>query len=297
MKTISAALTALFDTREFNWATLFNFSLIDGTQLYYCSGDTDVSFNGITWSAGGSIGPYFDKKGTKAVAHWKIGEEVDTLVFDIDPSSSQIEGAPFLQAVKNGVFDGAELLMHRAYWPSQGWFTPIIPTGVIQNIFVGRMAEIDATRTLATYNINSHLELLNQNMPVELYQSGCVNTLYGPACTLNQVNFAVNGTVLAGSAANNILANLSQATDYFSLGKMLFTSGANEGIWRGVKQYTNGSPSSITFSSPFEAAPAAGDTFTIYAGCDKQQATCTTKFNNLVNFRGFPYVPDASTAV
>jgi uncharacterized phage protein (TIGR02218 family) len=31
--------------------------------------------------------------------------------------------------------------------------------------------------------------------------------------------------------------------------------------------------------------------FTIYAGCDKRLATCRAKFDNVVNFRGFPHMP------
>jgi uncharacterized phage protein (TIGR02218 family) len=42
---------------------------------------------------------------------------------------------------------------------------------------------------------------------------------------------------------------------------------------------------------------AAGDSFSIYPGCDKQQSTCQNKFANLINFRRFPYIPENSTAV
>jgi uncharacterized phage protein (TIGR02218 family) len=34
-----------------------------------------------------------------------------------------------------------------------------------------------------------------------------------------------------------------------------------------------------------------GDTFIVTAGCDKRFATCHDRFNNIVNFRGFPHVP------
>ncbi len=34
-----------------------------------------------------------------------------------------------------------------------------------------------------------------------------------------------------------------------------------------------------------------GDTLTVSAGCDKRSDTCKTKFNNYVNFQGFPHVP------
>ena len=36
---------------------------------------------------------------------------------------------------------------------------------------------------------------------------------------------------------------------------------------------------------------AAGDTFTVTAGCDKRFATCRDRFANGVNFRGFPHIP------
>ena len=44
---------------------------------------------------------------------------------------------------------------------------------------------------------------------------------------------------------------------------------------------------------------AAGQTFTITAGCDKHLDTCKAKFANTVNFRGFPHMPgnDFVTAV
>jgi uncharacterized phage protein (TIGR02218 family) len=40
----------------------------------------------------------------------------------------------------------------------------------------------------------------------------------------------------------------------------------------------------------------AGDAFTITAGCDKHFKTCKAKFDNSVNFRGFPHVPEIDFA-
>ena len=34
-----------------------------------------------------------------------------------------------------------------------------------------------------------------------------------------------------------------------------------------------------------------GDAFTISAGCDKRFSTCRDRFDNAVNFRGFPHMP------
>jgi uncharacterized phage protein (TIGR02218 family) len=38
-------------------------------------------------------------------------------------------------------------------------------------------------------------------------------------------------------------------------------------------------------------AIAEGDSFIARAGCDKRIATCSGKFANTANFRGFPNIP------
>jgi hypothetical protein len=48
---------------------------------------------------------------------------------------------------------------------------------------------------------------------------------------------------------------------------------------------------------PLQSVSSVGDTFTIYYGCDHTPGTCQSKFNNLANFRGFPYVPPPQMAV
>jgi uncharacterized phage protein (TIGR02218 family) len=54
---------------------------------------------------------------------------------------------------------------------------------------------------------------------------------------------------------------------------------------------------SLTLGYPLQSLPATGDTFTVYQGCDHTPGTCSSKFNNLPNFRGFPYVPPPQMAV
>lgn len=381
MKQISTQLAALFSARQFDYCGLYNFSLATGGSLNYSSGDIDILLSSTapgapsywqnqTFSAGGNsgVGPYLDRSDNRAVAHWKVGVEVDQLSFDVIPGTSQVQSEPFLSAVRQGVFDGAELTFYGAYWPAvtlfasisnsatsltvndnsifpasgnyfilvenelmkvtagQGTNTwtvtrgvgggagavahqsgvkvtllnnsfgaPLVPTGTIIK-FVGRVAQVDCGRSIATFTVNSHLELLNQNMPRNLWQQSCVNTLFDTSCTLSVASFAVAGTALTGSASNSLNAMIAQATGYFDLGVITFTSGVNNGISRTVKQYIEGSPGTISLIAPFPNAPAAGDTFNAFPGCNKLQPTCQNKFSNLANFRGFPYVPENETA-
>jgi uncharacterized phage protein (TIGR02218 family) len=279
-------------SRQFYSVDLVAFTLSSGQVLTYCSGDRDITWNSTVWSAGGTVGPYVIRQGKAAKCRWKTGVEVDSLTFDIIPGYSTVAGLPFLVAINQGIFDGAEVTLYRAFMPSYG---NMAEGAVI--IFVGRVAELEIGNSITQFTINSHLELLNQKLPRNLYQAGCINTLYDTACAVDAEALAVTATVATGSFTHRILASLSAESGYFDLGKVVFITGNNSGISRTVKTYMRGIPSSVDFTAPFPSIPATGDSFKIYPGCDKQQNTCASKFTNLANFRGFPYIPENSTAV
>jgi uncharacterized phage protein (TIGR02218 family) len=84
----------------------------------------------------------------------------------------------------------------------------------------------------------------------------------------------------------------SYANDWFTRGLITWLSGANQGRKAEVRLHSKvGSSVMIELWQRMSEPIAAGDTFRIVAGCDKQLATCRAKFNNVPNFRGFPHVP------
>ena len=50
----------------------------------------------------------------------------------------------------------------------------------------------------------------------------------------------------------------------------------------------------ITLFEPAYYTPVVGNTFTMVPGCRKRLEDCRDKWNNVVNFGGFPYVPVGS---
>jgi uncharacterized phage protein (TIGR02218 family) len=291
MKPATTALQNLLASRQFFVVDLYTFTLIDGTALRYCSGDCDVTAGGHLFT---TQGPRIDRKDNKAKCQWKIGVEVDTLVFDVMPQTTDmVNGLPFLAACVQGAFDGAELQLERAFMATYG--DTSVGTVIL---FAGRVAEIDLGRAVATFTINSHLELLNLQLPRNLWQPGCVNSLGDASCSVNLSSFAVSGSVAAGSSASAIVTTLAQPSNYFDQGKVAFTSGANAGLTRSVKFWAAGVPGVVALLAPFPNAPAVGDAFTIYPGCDKTLGSngCA-KFANTVRFKGYPFVPAADTAV
>lgn len=290
MRTVPAGLLALLNSAptELLMADLYTFTLTNG-QVYRWT-DTEENFvvNGNTFLYSGA--PVI----TRSQMKWSRGLNVESMSMTLaDNGSVLIGGIPLLQAIVQRVFDGATVQLDRIFSaPSPvSWQGPI-------TMFLGRWSDVKQVgRSHVEVDVNCMLDLLNIKMPRNLFQPSCRWTLFDAGCTLLASSFSVNGTVAAGSNAGTILATLSAATGYYSLGRIVFTSGVNNGIVRSIKAYTNGSPSSVVLSVPLINAPGVGDTFTIYAGCDKTQATCTNRFSNLINFGGQPYIPSPETAI
>ncbi len=120
----------------------------------------------------------------------------------------------------------------------------------------------------------------------------------------------LNWSAVAGAVSYNVYGNTSQqlmanttattfsdngATaqsgyaplfgDYFALGILTMTSGAASGLSADVKTLRG---STLYPLLPLGLPVAVGDTFTITAGCAKTAGACQYKFNNIVNFGGFP---------
>jgi uncharacterized phage protein (TIGR02218 family) len=216
------------------------------------------------------------------------GLEVDQQQITIAALSGEVvSGVPFLQALRNGVFDGCFIQRDRAFLNSWAQSDCAHPIGSV-TLFKGRIGTIDSVgRTSAQITVNSDLVLLDLPMPRNVYSPACQHVLYDSGCGLVKSAFGTNGTV--GSGSTNSVINWSGASANYNQGTITFSSGANSGISANVKSTVAGI--SLTLSYPLFSAPAAGDAFTVYWGCDHSQTTCTNKFNNLANFRGFPYIP------
>ena len=281
MKTASNALISFLNSsQQFYMADLYTLTLNGGFVARYTSWDQDLTVGGNT---------YQTFRIERSKIRTVVGVEVDTLEVNVYAAPTDLlNGASWFSAVQRGALDSALLRLDRLFMPSIGDTS----LGTIP-LFTGRVSDTEVSRTEARLTIKSELELLNTNLPRNLYQAGCLHTLYDNGCQLNKANYAVSGTVVSGdvTALNTTLGN---ATDYFTLGVIKFTSGANAGVSRSVRYHSGGN---FVFALPLVSAPVPGDTFLAWPGCDKLKSTCSGKFNNIVNFRGFPFVPTPETAL
>lgn len=282
MKSASAATIALLALNQFMMAEFYTITLQDGTILRYTDGDGDLVYGGNTYT---STSPKIVRDKTKT----SVGIEVDDMTVTLYAGILDlIQGIPFPQFVNNGGFDGARLSVERCFMASYGDTS----AGVV-NIFTGSVLDAKPSRTEIVLTVGSDLQLLNIQMPRNVYASACSHTLYDAGCGAVKASFGSASSCASGSTKQLINCALAQASGYFDAGTITCTGGANAGATRTVKSYT---PGVFNLSLPLPFTPGVGDTFTAYAGCDKAKATCGSKFNRLASFRGFPFVsvPEAS---
>ncbi|MGZ3325693.1 MAG: baseplate hub domain-containing protein [Xanthobacteraceae bacterium] len=86
------------------------------------------------------------------------------------------------------------------------------------------------------------------------------------------------------------LAHPANASGYFDHGKITFTSGENAGLSMEVKAYA---PGVISLMLPMPYEIAVGDAYTMISGCNQAFETCKNRYNNVINFRGFPNLPQS----
>jgi uncharacterized phage protein (TIGR02218 family) len=296
MKPASTALIAYLNAvigyfdGEIIFADAFVFVLRGGVALCYTNSDVGFAFTDYGGASFTALANSVLVDGLKYKA--SIGLEVDQQQITLSALSTDTigSGAPVLQALRDGSFDGCEVTRYRAFFSDSVGGTFV---GAVM-LFKGRFGKLDELgRTTAKITVNSDLVLLDIDMPRNLYQPTCLHTLYDSGCTLAKASFSTNGTVGSGSTFSTI--NWSGASTSYQQGTITFTSGVNDGVSTTVGAAVAGTSLSLIY--PLEAAPAPGDTFTVAFGCDHTPATCNSKFSNLKNFRGFPYVPPPQMAV
>lgn len=94
--------------------------------------------------------------------------------------------------------------------------------------------------------------------------------------------------------SGGIVTPLGETSGYFDQGKITFDSGANTDISMDIKSSV---PGQITLFLPMPYTVEVGDTYTIVAGCDKSLESCKDKFDNVVNFGGFPHLPGIDSII
>jgi uncharacterized phage protein (TIGR02218 family) len=293
IKVTSAYIAWVLATNNGVMGHLYKFTSATGENDYFTDLDFNVSYDGFTWKANSLR---FEGMARKL----SVGLDVDEQSVKIwAKSGDTLFGADFLPNAEQGLLDGAIIQRSRIVWTFQtgnaAYDTTLPPiavwvlsTGYTSQISKGGLSHIEL-------KVKSALHKLEVNMPRNYYQPGCLWTLFDQGCTLVKSTFAIAGSVgatptnklipVAGGVVNPMGAD-GIAT--YVQGRLLFTSGVNSGL---QVLLDNSDSSNLSMAYLLDELPAIGDTFNYYPGCSKSYNTCSLKFGNQINFRGFDKVP------
>jgi uncharacterized phage protein (TIGR02218 family) len=190
--------------------------------------------------------------------------------------------------LRSGRYDGARVHIWRVNWRDVSQRTQLF-TGIIGDTVqagAGFRAKILGLTDLLARPIG------------RVYQIPCSAVLGDRACQvgLDSPSYTAKLTLPSGlstdvlSLPSDLLA--PYAPGWFTHGALRVQSGVGAGLWAPIKSDSQqGDLRRITLWAPLPQPLAAGIDIALQAGCDKRAVTCRVKFDNILNYQGFPDMP------
>jgi uncharacterized phage protein (TIGR02218 family) len=273
MKAATAALSAHLGQEVTTLATCWRVTRRDGAEFFFTDHDQDIAFDGHV---------YLARTGYSRTA---IANDSSMGVDNLDVDGVFDAEAITESDMRAGLFDHAEVRVFLVNWADltmgalkmrRGWFGEVLLT------------EVAKFRT----ELRGMVQALQQRIG-EIYSPECRADLGDTRCKVDLAAFTRTGTVTSATDRAVFFATLdgaATADGWFNGGTLTFTSGENAGRTIEVKSWTASSGRFELFLAVGYSI-ATGDSFSVYPGCDKRLDTCVSRFNNVINFRGEPYVP------
>jgi uncharacterized phage protein (TIGR02218 family) len=269
MKVLTTAIQNMITSNALTLATCWRVQLLNGTVYRFTDHDRDLVVASETYDAeSGFRRSAVAADATLAVPNLQIIGFVD-----------QINKAD----LDRGLWDFAEVRVFLVNYldPDSGIIA--LRRGWIGEVIVDDTGEYQA-------ELRGLAQVLTNNVG-ELYSPECRAQLGDDRCRVDLTAFTFPCHAGTGSTKSALIhTGLTQADGYFDTGTIVGTSGLNNGVKREVLYWLGGTL--VPFLNfPYDVT--VGDTFNAVAGCNKTTNTCINKFNNILNFRGEPFVPGA----
>ncbi len=271
--TFSDALAAHLAEGATTLCRCWRLSRTDGRILAFTDHDLPLSFDGTTFEP------------TEALSARAL-EQTTGLAVDNSEAMGALSDAGLSEAdILAGRFDGAKVEIWRVNWadPSQR---------LLQ--FRGQIGEIERVGGTFRAELRGLTEALNQPQG-RLFQRPCRAVLGDAECGVDlsqatfRAEFAITsepeGTIVPGPS-------LEQSSGWFDRGTLRVLDGPAADLVRTVKSdRVRDNLRRIELWNALPPGIAKGTRVRLEAGCDKRVGTCRKKFDNVVNFRGFPFLP------
>lgn len=237
----------------------------DGVTIGLTSHDRDLEVGHVRYRAAPGMTPSAIRSGITAPG-----------------SDTDLEGALVADAISEGDltagrWDGAALELRLTEWEAPGEMWLLLARGEIGSVarrggaftaeLVGAMAALGAPVAPST-------------------SPDCRARLGDRQC---RVDLAGRRRIVTVGGVEDAVAHVGGlAPGAYAFGTLRWLTGANGGMVQGVVD--NGA-ATVTLADPPAFAVAAGTLALLTEGCDRQLETCRSRFANVLNFRGEPYLP------
>jgi len=249
----------------------------DGVIYGFTDHDLDISFDGIDFIANTGL--------TARALTQTTGLSVD---------NTEAMGALTSAAIREediiaGRFDGAQVQAWLVNWT--------VPTQRVLQ-FCGEIGELTRGDGAFDAELRGITEALNQPQG-RVYQSPCSAVLGDEKCAfdLEAPGYAVEIAVQAVEDMRVFRFEKLGDLDgfdhrWFERGRLTVLSGNAAGLIAVIKNdRLSADGRLVELWDALQAEIEPGDIIRLEAGCDKRASSCKFKFNNFLNFRGFPQMP------
>lgn len=274
MKILPPDLQAHLDSGTTTLAWCWRLTRRDDSLLGFTDHDRDIEFDGTIFEAAAGM--------TASDIKDSVGLSVDNLTIESALNSARLNE----NDLAAGLYDDAKIEIWRVNWSAPQ-----------QRVLMrsGSLGEVRRAGTAFSAEIRGLAHYLQQPQG-RLYQYTCDATLGDRRCgiDLTDVIYRTIATITTVQSHRrfNVAYSGTYASDWFTRGLALATSGTNQGSSIEIKRHiATASETIIELWQPLANTPLPGDTLVVTAGCDKTFATCRDRFENRLNFRGFPHMP------
>lgn len=246
----------------------------DGLVFGFTDHDQPLSFEGIMFKADTGLSALALQQGTGlAVDNTEaVGALSDAAVTEAD--------------IEAGRFDGADIRAWMVDWSdvSARWLQ-----------FRGSIGELRRAGGAFHAELRGLTKALNRPLG-RIYQKPCTAVLGDAACRFDLSTDGYVSDVAIDQVEDARVFTWADLAGFepgwFARGRLSVTSGPATGLWASVKRDTfEDGIRRIELWEPLRGAVQPGEMVRLLAGCDKRMESCRLKFNNLVNFQGFPDIP------
>lgn len=259
-------MTRIFFDRELETAaTYWRVFRRDGVAVSFTSHDKDLTFGGILHRAAPGMVP-------TAVR----------LTSDLSEENAGVEGALSHDAIKesdlaSGLFDNAAIEVGVVDWQT------------LENhaVYNGTLGRIEDDRRGFSGELRSAKSVLEQDL-VPRTSPTCRAGFCGHGCGLSAPRFTRTGIADGVDAdLNRIRISAISGDDYLD-GQVRFLDGPQTGIAFAIVAVDG---EWFALDRPLSEALEEGTPVEVREGCDHTLNTCSSRFDNAVNFRGEPFLP------